>query len=344
MKKVYFLILFILAGYAVHGQVTLNSSYNPAIGDSFRQILCDTTGVVPGNSGANVTWNFTSLQPADTQSYQWVNPASTPYGSQFTTSNVASSDGSSYNYFTAGSSSLLFNGVGSSSLVISYSNPQTIFNYPFIYGSTHTDNFAAVFQYTGNTTYRTGSATTTGDAWGTVNTPFGTFSNALRVKIVNNIKDSARVGIINVIVLTNQQIYQWYVPGRKFPVLEINYMTMITPIGTTNSKTVYFNSNSLQIGIEPIGNIVPEKFRLEQNYPNPFNPVTKIKFSIPKSTFLQIDIIDEKGSVVYNEYYDNINAGEYEFTFKPENISSGVYYYRFTSGDQTITKKMVFIK
>ncbi|MCX6166044.1 MAG: T9SS type A sorting domain-containing protein [Ignavibacteriae bacterium] len=88
----------------------------------------------------------------------------------------------------------------------------------------------------------------------------------------------------------------------------------------------------------------PTKYSLSQNYPNPFNPVTKIEYSIPKSGFVSLKIFDILGrevSALINEYK---NAGYYNIDFNASELSSGVYYYKFESGDYNEVKKMTIIK
>lgn len=98
------------------------------------------------------------------------------------------------------------------------------------------------------------------------------------------------------------------------------------------------------IGITPIGNIIPSEFKLQQNYPNPFNPSTKIRFSMPVSgkVFLQVfDILGNEISVLVDSY---VKAGKYEVDFNASGFSTGVYFYRLTSGSFTETRKMTLVK
>ncbi|MCX6164547.1 MAG: T9SS type A sorting domain-containing protein [Ignavibacteriae bacterium] len=89
---------------------------------------------------------------------------------------------------------------------------------------------------------------------------------------------------------------------------------------------------------------MPAKFVLSQNYPNPFNPVTKINFSIPKSELVTIkiyDILGKEVEVITNKVF---SAGTYSIDYYGSKLSSGVYFYKLTSGDFSSTKKMMLIK
>ncbi|KAB2839942.1 MAG: T9SS type A sorting domain-containing protein, partial [Melioribacteraceae bacterium] len=98
--------------------------------------------------------------------------------------------------------------------------------------------------------------------------------------------------------------------------------------------------------IEIINDNIPNEFELYQNYPNPFNPTTTISFAIPVGTqyaaYLQVfDILGREVITLVNE---NLQPGNYTINFDAGNLSSGVYFYKLTSGSFTQTKKMMLIK
>ena len=89
----------------------------------------------------------------------------------------------------------------------------------------------------------------------------------------------------------------------------------------------------------------PLQYSLQQNYPNPFNPSTKIKFSIPRGSFVQIKVFDTLGqqvAVLVNEYR---NPGIYEVNFGDKSLPSGLYIYSLLINNKIIdSKKMIFLK
>ena len=89
---------------------------------------------------------------------------------------------------------------------------------------------------------------------------------------------------------------------------------------------------------------VPSLFKLGQNYPNPFNPSTKINFSLPKSGEVKLTVYDSKGSEVETLVNENKQAGNYTVSFNASFLSSGLYFYKLTSGGYSEVKKMTFIK
>lgn len=102
--------------------------------------------------------------------------------------------------------------------------------------------------------------------------------------------------------------------------------------------------NRNYIGITPISTEIPKDFALNQNYPNPFNPVTKIRFSIPKSSGVKITIYDALGKEIENIVNEFLKPGTYEADWDASGIPSGTYFYRITSGEFSQTKKMILVK
>lgn len=85
-------------------------------------------------------------------------------------------------------------------------------------------------------------------------------------------------------------------------------------------------------------------FSLEQNYPNPFNPSTTISFQIPQAGLVKIAVYNILGKEVALLLNEEKEAGRYEVNFDGGNLSSGVYFYKITSGNFTSTRKMVLMK
>ncbi len=90
--------------------------------------------------------------------------------------------------------------------------------------------------------------------------------------------------------------------------------------------------------------MIPLKFHLSQNYPNPFKEKTKIKYCVAFSTQVNISVFDTKGHLVKNLIDEVQDAGTYEIEFNAASLSSGVYFYKISSGNFTAVKKMLLMK
>jgi hypothetical protein len=96
--------------------------------------------------------------------------------------------------------------------------------------------------------------------------------------------------------------------------------------------------------VENITGGIHSQYKLYNNYPNPFNPSTKIKFDLPKNSFVRINVFDITGKIVSEIVNQSLQAGSYEAEFNAANLSSGIYYYRIEANDFIETKKMMFVK
>ena len=78
--------------------------------------------------------------------------------------------------------------------------------------------------------------------------------------------------------------------------------------------------------------------------PNPFNPQTTISFSLEQSSHVNIAVYDVSGRLL-NELAEGwFPEGKHEITFDGRHLPSGIYFYRFQTGDFVISKKIVLLK
>ena len=85
-------------------------------------------------------------------------------------------------------------------------------------------------------------------------------------------------------------------------------------------------------------------YNLLQNYPNPFNPTTKIKFKIPQSIKVKIEVFNLLGQSIVTLLNKKMPAGSHEIEFNAKNLPSNVYLYRIQTNEFQQVKKMILIK
>jgi choice-of-anchor A domain-containing protein/uncharacterized repeat protein (TIGR01451 family)/TQXA domain-containing protein len=113
-----------------------------------------------------------------------------------------------------------------------------------------------------------------------------------------------------------------------------------TLIGTKDGS-IYAKNGPLGVK-SPV--VLPKEFSLSQNYPNPFNPATKINFSVPAAGNVSLTIYNILGQEVKKLVNSELAPGNYTVSFDAHEFASGVYIYRLTAKNVSITKKMMLIK
>jgi hypothetical protein len=88
----------------------------------------------------------------------------------------------------------------------------------------------------------------------------------------------------------------------------------------------------------------PKNYNLSQNYPNPFNPSTKIEYSIPEASFVQLKVYDILGNEVATLVNEDQSAGTYRADFSGEGLSSGLYIAQLSTGNFVQNIKMSLLK
>ena len=98
------------------------------------------------------------------------------------------------------------------------------------------------------------------------------------------------------------------------------------------------------VSVENNKNEISDKFELKQNYPNPFNPTTKISFSIPKATNVELSVFNILGQKVATLVNKELGAGSYKYNFDASNLTSGIYFYKLQANEYSSVKKMMLVK
>ena len=94
---------------------------------------------------------------------------------------------------------------------------------------------------------------------------------------------------------------------------------------------------------------IPEEFGIGQNYPNPFNLTTSITFYLPSQSDVELFIYNILGEKVKSLAKGTFEPGSHTITWDGTNesgnvVASGIYFYKLTAGENTITKRMSLLK
>jgi len=103
---------------------------------------------------------------------------------------------------------------------------------------------------------------------------------------------------------------------------------------------------TIVLAVDEKGNTIPDEFTLIGNYPNPFNPSTTIKFIMPQTSDVTLEVFNVLGQLVATQTLRQQQAGEHAVQFNAANLASGMYNYRLrmVSTNATLVGKMMLVK
>ncbi len=187
--------------------------------------------------------------------------------------------------------------------------------------------------------------TNNGASWILLNDGITTFYN--RVYAIAKFGNNMIVGTEDGIFLTSNQGAHWVSHNqgvRDDAEFDYNAITQCGNYVFAVSNIGIYRRDLNQVSIQNISTIASQNYKLEQNYPNPFNPTTKIRFELPKSSFVSLKIYNSLGKEVDELVNQKLSAGIFEETFNASMLSSGVYFYKLAADDFVETKKMLLVK
>ncbi len=88
----------------------------------------------------------------------------------------------------------------------------------------------------------------------------------------------------------------------------------------------------------------PLDYYLYPAYPNPFNPNTNIKFSLPATVHVLLEIYNIEGQKINTLMDSVLNAGYHVFQFNGTGYASGVYLCLLRADNFVMTRKLVLLR
>lgn len=315
MKKNYILfITSLISIYGIKAQPVLNATDFNTKYSATLYTAENEPGLSAGNAGANQTWDFSGLtSPTLYATISVVPNSTTPYKNTFPDANYvikyayADNSPTFYTYNTVTTSKFETNGAAGNSEIYEEVDPLTIFSFPYTYGKSFTD-----------TTQEKGSSvqtiTSTYDGYGTLITPFETFTNVIRIKTQESTPSYSFTD------------YTWY-SVNPFKVLMLMDFNSNNDTATSNYVEVYTNFATL--GLKDFA----EKSAVNL-YPNPVKNILTLELAgnLPID---KIKITNVLGTVVIdqNKVANQINV---------DTLASGVYFVEVVSG--TVKFQQKFLK
>ncbi len=81
-----------------------------------------------------------------------------------------------------------------------------------------------------------------------------------------------------------------------------------------------------------------------QIFPNPFNPTTKISFTLPSPSRVELSVYNILGALVAKPLAEDMSDGPHEVTFRAEHLASGVYICRIRTNQGVRAVKMLLTR
>lgn len=319
MKKSYAVLLFLWFG-CVNAQVSITQAFHePVINEVDRNFKLDTAAYVNGlplsAAGTNQVWDFsllTGIFPVISDTI--ISPAAAVSASAYPSATFCQKRNTIFTFYKSQSSPAQIELLGaySPTLTLTFTNTALIMQYPVNFGYSVTDAVSGSFKYGTITGACNGSIKVLADGTGTVLFPFGnSFSNVLRLRSVEELTVSSGLFPVGTI---GQYIYSYYAPGKKYPILTIQYQKYQFIAGTPTITTLAYGSGDY-FSVAGITSH-DRQTQVADLYPNPFQSSLSLLATM-RQELLQIRIHTLTGELVLeSEDGDGIETA---------NLAAGVY-------------------
>ncbi len=279
MKKIFQFSLSMLAFVSMPlvAQITIGQSAMPVSGDTIRYSTANIVGadLLLKTKGANKTWDYSGLKPNGQDMYKYLASSKTPYAFYFINQiglKAADSIGAStftfknlYNFYTKNSTVFKAEGLGYSfsgiPLAAKNTDDDEIYQFPLDYNDSDISTFRFVLSIPGQTLFtyiQAGKRTNVVDGWGSITTPYKTYSSVLRVKTYLDEIDSLVTTFAKIPIPRKQVIYKFLSTTEHIPVLEI---TGTETLGVFTATQIRYRDkyNGMQSPFRPRANFTVNK-------------------------------------------------------------------------------------
>jgi len=334
-----FWALCLLFSTSAFAQPVIDESYFPTIGKAFSgRSFSKTSPLPPIQEGANVTWNFAGLDSVYITDYSFAfrikNVANTDSGSRY--SNATSAYVSFFgvdsveNFHQALGNNLLYlgNNLKGADFSERFTAPRVDLQKNLAFEESFIQQSQSKFSTTGFSKYNKYHDTITYAGYGTLITPFATYSNVILIKKFFSIDNAfAPNAPYNLSYLGRS--WQWYIPGYGLP-----YMKYSEEIDlAVADETIY----SGYVGFIPVvGNIKTISGRELKLIPSVLtpDPLQTIRVAGMENRSATILVTDAMGRLIRKtQLMDGV--------FQLSSITHGVYSVRVQSEEGSVVLKML---
>jgi Secretion system C-terminal sorting domain len=358
LQLILFLFVSTIVTESTFAQFVLNYDQFLHPGDSVSTVQLDTSNFSPGNSGANITWDYSAINITQTVPFAtYYTPNTTPQCLPYP-ANIAYGWSSSwpappefhYDFFQSDSTQFSF--IGKCELIpmfgshyIRYTDPYAHIVGPLSYQDSTTDTFSGM-ELTGiniqDTTIIEGYTDFHYDAYGELRLPWGTFYNAIRIKKYSFRKDSIvsssnGSGQVKIYAGTS---YEWYDYNHRGWILGYGEgVTTVIPANgqtTTNYYKVVIAHPNLPTGLHA-NYESNEAFNI---FPNPSNGQFTIQIigGIRNKAYCKFILSDLEGRIIHSQDITD-NQGKLEIDLP--SVHKGMYFATLLNESGVISNKII---
>lgn len=325
----FFLVSVCLSAVA---QPTLTSINIPKVGDAYLSHGA-SQNLSPGSSGANQTWDFSTLSFPNTNTPTYVQANTTPYFSSYPAANLASNTSNLvYGYYQTNTNDWYFLGAASNVFglfVVSFTNAQKGLSYPFTYNNSFTDDFAGTSNVSGAIYDRTGTVAVTADGYGTLKIPGKTIPNVLRIRRIQNYEDRQNGQITTTYIDTS---YAWYINALSSPIFSLTHAHQSN--GQNSYSAQYLDVTALDLA--------DEATKIHWNvFPNPARDIVNLQYEIQDKEEVSVSLINLYGQVLQETKPNALPNTQNEAIISVADLAKGVYFVRLQVGERIETRRLV---
>ena len=348
MKRIYAIILgVVMSSASVIAQEvpSITSAANLQIGEQITVYDVDLTDPNPGPAGADIIWDFYSLDSTNYQTATFVAPSATDFSSDFPNTSVAVAyesglNGSSfitgYEYYnTSGISTSLSGIVNNSGTVLTYDNEPINMIYPFSYQSTNFDEFTANYIVNGDVVNEQGTVSIEGDGYGSLILPYGQINDVVRMHTITEYtQDIEGLGSFEYLI----ERYDWFHPELAYPLLTVISETFEDGVPNIKMRYVFYKD---ELVVPVFDGLAEHVINEAQLYPNPAKDMTFFKYDLIKPTTVKLNVYNALGQLVTQIDKGQQTTGQYNTALDVTNYAKGMYLLEMQIDEDRLTKKFI---
>ncbi|MBK8615263.1 MAG: hypothetical protein IPN85_17775 [Flavobacteriales bacterium] len=305
----------LMAALSVSAQALLNRNALPATGSVYG--YHDTPYLSPGRAGDGLQWDFADLPSGTLIPYAWTTTDIAPGAGAFPhAARVLDVIGQPAQYFQATDTALLWLGWYSDTTLLRFDPPLRILHLPCAFQSAWGDTGVAAITGSGRVAVLRVEFHTMADARGTLNMPYGSIRDVLRLRSELKVYDPAHPDHALIREVRNA----WYTDQTPMPLLVTTERPTDELTGRSTKRTLRWLDGSWRDGPENL--FRPLKLRV---YPDPCDDNFWIVLPERNADHTLLQLIDETGMVSKQWNVEFNSSQSRTINYDVSDLASGHY-------------------